>query len=125
MGPAGVSVCLACVLTRVQAPLFEAIVAEVSPPHVQMNAPLQLLVTNLDYDEHKGRIAVGRVSAGRLTRAETVAIAHPGNAAAPLCPRGLRKMHVVSIHHGWLINYEFNHLEITIHAPSGLAPYEH
>lgn len=31
-----------------------------------MEAPLQLLVTNLDYDEHKGRIAIGRVQVRRL-----------------------------------------------------------
>jgi GTP-binding protein len=31
---------------------------------VQPDAPLQLLATNIDYDEHKGRIAIGRVTAG-------------------------------------------------------------
>jgi predicted membrane GTPase involved in stress response len=45
-------------------PLFEAIVKEVAPPQVAPAAPLQLLVTNIDYDEHKGRIAIGRVTAG-------------------------------------------------------------
>jgi GTP-binding protein len=48
-------------------PLFEAIIKEVSPPKVAPTAPLQLLVTNIDYDEHKGRIAIGRVTAGEAT----------------------------------------------------------
>ena len=52
------------------APLFDAIIREVSPPRVRSgdDAPLQLLVTNLDYDEHKGRIAIGRVTSGTLSR---------------------------------------------------------
>ena len=54
-------------------PLFDAIVREVSPPRVRSgdDAPLQLLVTNLDYDEHKGRIAIGRVTSGTLSRGES------------------------------------------------------
>lgn len=45
---------------------------------VRIKAPLQLLVTNLDYDEHKGRICIGRITSGKITRGETVAIAKPG-----------------------------------------------
>ena len=60
-------------------PLFESIIATVAPPAVRPGAPLQVLVTNLDYDEHKGRIAIGRVTAGTLTRGSTVAICTPGN----------------------------------------------
>lgn len=59
-------------------PLFDAIVKEVSPPIVRPDAPLQMLVTNLDYDEHKGRIAIGRITAGTLVRGETVAVCKPG-----------------------------------------------
>jgi GTP-binding protein len=59
-------------------PLFEAITTHISPPCVRPGAPLQVLVTNLDYDEHKGRIAIGRVTAGTLARGSAVAIATPG-----------------------------------------------
>lgn len=45
-------------------PLFP----QVPPPTVLPDAPLQLLATNIDYDEHKGRIAIGRVSAGEGRR---------------------------------------------------------
>ena len=52
---------------------------QVSPPTVRKNGPLQMLVTNLDYDEHKGRIAIGRVTSGRISRTETVSIGRPGD----------------------------------------------
>ena len=45
-----------------------------------MTDSLQMLVTNLDYDEHKGRIAIGRITSGHLVKGETVAIAKPGTA---------------------------------------------
>jgi GTP-binding protein len=60
-------------------PLFEAIVREVEPPSVKLAAPLQLLITNLDYDEHKGRIAIGRISSGCISKADTVAYLKPGD----------------------------------------------
>jgi GTP-binding protein len=31
-----------------------------------------MLVTNIDYDEHKGRIAIGRVTSGTLKKAQQV-----------------------------------------------------
>jgi GTP-binding protein len=47
-------------------PLFDAILRHVPPPMVDPEAPLQMLVTTLDYDEHRGNTAIGRVTAGRL-----------------------------------------------------------
>ena len=47
-------------------PLFDAILRHVPPPRVDLEAPLQMLVTTLDYDEHRGATAIGRVSSGRL-----------------------------------------------------------
>ena len=52
---------------------------QVSPPKVTLNGPLQLLITNLDYDEHKGRIAIGKVTSGSISRAETILIGRPGD----------------------------------------------
>ena len=48
-------------------PLFKSIIDEIPPPSVYPDAPLQLLVTNIDYDEHKGRICIARVNAGTIT----------------------------------------------------------
>jgi GTP-binding protein len=53
-------------------PLFDTIVKEVAPPVVRPDAPLQMLVTNIDYDEHKGRIAIGRVTSGTIKKAQPV-----------------------------------------------------
>ena len=47
-------------------PLFEAILSFVPPPRVDVDGPAQMLATTLDYDSHKGQIAIGRVFRGRL-----------------------------------------------------------
>ena len=47
-------------------PLFEAIVREVPAPQVDVSGPARMQVCALDYDEHKGRIAIGRVDRGTV-----------------------------------------------------------
>jgi GTP-binding protein len=47
-------------------PLFNTILDVVPPPMVDMDAPLQLLVTNLGYDDYRGVTAVGRIHAGKM-----------------------------------------------------------
>jgi len=47
-------------------PLFEAILRHIPGPMVDPDAPLQMLVTTLDYDEHRGMSASGRITGGRL-----------------------------------------------------------
>lgn len=59
-------------------PLFDCIVKHVAPPAVRVADPLQLLVTNLDYDDFKGRLAIGRVTAGHVMRGEQIIITKPG-----------------------------------------------
>ena len=46
-------------------PLFECILKNIPPPQIE-NGPLQMLVSNLDYDSHKGRIAIGRIWRGKV-----------------------------------------------------------
>jgi GTP-binding protein len=66
-------------ISRSLEPLFEAIVDHVPPPEVDPDAPAQLLVTATSYDDHKGRIAVGRLQSGTLRRGQAVArIDHSG-----------------------------------------------
>ena len=65
------------------APLFEAIVDRVPPPVADPDAPLQMLVAALDYDNYLGQIAVGRVSRGRIAKGEQVVlIGHDSNTLA-------------------------------------------
>jgi GTP-binding protein len=47
-------------------PLFDAIIANVPPPRGDVDAPLQMLVSNLDSSDYLGRIAIGRISNGRV-----------------------------------------------------------
>ncbi|MGH2355200.1 MAG: translational GTPase TypA [Chloroflexota bacterium] len=53
-------------------PLFTAILEHVPPPVVDRAGPAQLLVSALDYDPHRGRIAVGRLARGVLARGQDV-----------------------------------------------------
>jgi GTP-binding protein len=46
-------------------PLFETILSYVPAPVVRPDEPFQLLVTALDYDDYKGKYAIGRISRGR------------------------------------------------------------
>ena len=47
-------------------PLFETILERVPPPQIE-TGPFQMLVSNLDYDSHKGRIAIGRIWRGKVS----------------------------------------------------------
>src|SRR5712691_2676308 len=56
-------------------PLFEAIVTAIPAPSGDAANPLQIQVTNLDYSDFLGRIAIGRVFNGALRRGAQVGIA--------------------------------------------------
>jgi GTP-binding protein len=47
-------------------PLFEAIVKYVHPPAVDLDGPLQLQVSSLDYSNYVGIIGIGRITRGRV-----------------------------------------------------------
>jgi len=55
-------------------PVFEAIVREVPEPRGDADGPLQILFSNIDYDEYVGRIGIGRVERGSVQLGEMVAI---------------------------------------------------
>jgi GTP-binding protein len=58
--------------------LFEAILKTIPAPAYDPEAPLQFLVTNLDYSDYLGRIAVGKVVNGRLQKRQQVALIKNG-----------------------------------------------
>ncbi len=47
-------------------PLFETIISTVPAPVVDPDAPLQMLIAALDYDDYKGKYAIGRIVRGRI-----------------------------------------------------------
>jgi len=54
-------------------PLFEEILRTVPAPAYDPEAPLQMLITTLDYDDYVGRLAIGRVVSGTLVRGREAA----------------------------------------------------
>ena len=56
-------------------PLFQLIVDEVPAPKGDAELPLQLLVSNIDYDEYIGRIAIGRIERGTIKYGQQVVLA--------------------------------------------------
>jgi GTP-binding protein len=55
-------------------PLFDSIIETIPPATGNSDAPLQILVTNLDYSDYLGRIAICRVFQGTLHAGDEVAI---------------------------------------------------
>ena len=47
-------------------PLFDTIINYIDPPSCKMDGPMQMLVSNIDYDDYIGRIAIGRVERGHV-----------------------------------------------------------
>ena len=56
--------------------LFETIMSHVEPPSGDVDAPLQMLATTLDWDEYIGRIVIGRIANGTIRTAQEVAVVH-------------------------------------------------
>ena len=52
-------------------PLFECILEKIPPPQIE-SGPFQMLVSNLDYDSHKGKIAIGRIWRGKVAKHDPV-----------------------------------------------------
>jgi GTP-binding protein len=56
--------------------LFETVLQEIPAPGTDLEAPFQMLVTNLDYSDYLGRIVVGRVQRGEVRKGEFVNLVH-------------------------------------------------
>ena len=46
--------------------LFETIINTIEPPKCEMDGPMQMLVSNIDYDDYTGRMSIGRVERGHI-----------------------------------------------------------
>jgi len=62
-------------------PLFDAIVNSVPPPQGDPQAPLQMLVANLDSSDYLGRIAIGRIFNGRVKLNDPIVVLKPDGSA--------------------------------------------
>lgn len=54
--------------------VFDAIIADIPAPEVQLEAPFQMLVTALAWDNFKGKYAIGRITAGRVQPGDQVTL---------------------------------------------------
>ena len=54
--------------------IFDTIIKNIEPPACDMDGDTQMLVSNIDYDEYLGRLAVGRVERGTIKAGSTVAV---------------------------------------------------
>jgi len=55
-------------------PLLDMVLESIPGPEVDPEAPLQMLVTTLDWSEFVGRIAIGRIKAGTIAKGQTIAL---------------------------------------------------
>ena len=61
-------------------PLFETILEHIPPPFARPFDPFRMLVSNIDWNDYVGRIAVGKVLAGRVATGDTVYVVRPKDA---------------------------------------------
>ena len=55
-------------------PLFDMMLESIPGPEIDPNASLQMLVTNLDWSDYVGRIAVGRIYSGSIKKGQQIAL---------------------------------------------------
>ncbi len=55
-------------------PLFDLMLEAIPGPEIDPDAPLQMLVTNLDWSDYVGRIAVGRIYSGSIKPGQQIAL---------------------------------------------------
>ncbi len=60
-------------------PLFDLILKEVPNASTDLESPVQMVVSTLDYDNHLGKIGIGRIKRGKLTVGKTVTVLTPNN----------------------------------------------
>ncbi|MES1195314.1 MAG: GTP-binding protein [Steroidobacter sp.] len=74
-------------------PLFEAIIKHCPPPDVDVEGPLQLQISQLDYSSYVGAIGIGRIKRGQLKRNSPVTVVSSDGKArnelntSPFCGR--------------------------------------
>ena len=54
--------------------IFDTILKYIEPPKCEIEGPAQMLVSNIDYDDYLGRIAVGRIERGTIKSGMPIAI---------------------------------------------------
>lgn len=91
-------------------PLFDVILKHIPAPHVDPDAPLQMLVTTLGYDDYRGVTAIGRVFAGtikvgqKMARIKLDGTISPESARYLYTFKGLNKIEIDEVKAGDIIS---------------------
>ena len=88
--------------------IFDTIIKEITPPEVDVNAPMQMLVSNIAYDDYLGRLAVGRVERGIIKAGDNVTVCKDdknvqGKIAKLFTYEGLKKVEAEEIEAGDIV----------------------
>ena len=75
-------------------PLFETIVDYIPAPQADVDAPFQMLVSSIDYNEFVGRIAIGRIERGTIKQNQEIAVCNFHTPDEPA-----KKAKAVSLYH--------------------------
>jgi GTP-binding protein len=90
-------------------PLFDAIVKYIPPPRAKAGEGFQVLVANLDYSDYLGRIAFGKILAGKVKAGEAAACLHgdgkvtPGKITMIYHFEGLKRVEIQEAHAGDIV----------------------
>ena len=88
---------------------FDTIIEKINPPEVDINGPMQLLVSNISYDDYLGRIAIGRVERGVIEEGQNVVTCKdegknvPGKIAKLFTYEGLKRVEADKIEAGDIV----------------------
>ncbi len=89
--------------------LFEMVLEHIPAPPTDLEAPFQMLVTNLDYSEYLGRIVLGRVQRGTVKKGEFVQLMHKDGTMTksrviqPFTHMGLRRIEADQVSAGDIV----------------------
>ena len=89
--------------------IFDTIIEKINPPEVDINGPMQLLVSNISYDDYLGRIAIGRVERGVIEEGQNVVTCKdegknvPGKIAKLFTYEGLKRVEADKIEAGDIV----------------------
>ena len=89
--------------------IFDTIIKEINPPACEQEGPMQMLVSNIDYDDYLGRIVVGRVERGTINTSMPVAVCkkddkiEQGKIAKLFTYEGLKRTETESISAGDIV----------------------
>ena len=88
--------------------IFDTIIEKIDPPACDMDGTMQMLVSNIDYDDYLGRIAIGRIERGKIKNGMPVAICKqdkntPGKIAKLFTYQGLKRAEIEEVEAGDIV----------------------